>query len=111
MSRKVIHDLVLPIVLKRLQLMGRKIPSSAIIHDEQLEDFFDEELSKNFSLIGQNGHCEELEERIKEAQERDIIGFQLLIHKLLERYLKLKTVVEQKKSKTKKKKTKKVIQQ
>jgi len=45
MSRTVIHDLVLPIVLKRLQGMGVDIPSYAIIHDETIEDFLDEQLS------------------------------------------------------------------
>jgi len=93
MSKKVIHDLVLPIVLRRLQKMGVNYPSYAVIHDEALEEYFEEELLQNFSIRGQNGKCEELEERIKEALERNSEAFEQYIAFLLEKYINLKTTL------------------
>jgi len=90
MSRKVIHDLVLPLILKELDRMGAGIPSYAIPHDEVLEDFFDEQLSILFSVCGGRNHCQELEKAIKEAQRRDPEAFQQVIKCLLRKYINLK---------------------
>ena len=93
MSRRVIHDLVLPIVLRRLDRMGAGISSYDIPHDEALEDFLDEQLSVLLGICGGAKHCEDLERAIKEAKERDPEGFEMLIHQLLEKYINLKTKI------------------
>jgi len=101
MSRKIIHDLVLPIVLDRLNKMGYRLSTYDIVHDENLETFLDEELSQLFSICGKNGHCEELEKAIKEAQSRDTEGYKQVIHKLLEKYINLRTKIMEAKIKKK----------
>jgi len=91
----VIHDLVLPIVIRELNLMGAGIPSYAVPHDEALEDFLDEQLSIILGVCGGVRHCEELEKAIKEAKQRDPEGFRQLIRKLLRKYINLKKVLLQ----------------
>ena len=91
MSRVVIHDLVIPIVIRLLNRMGAGIPSYAIPHDEALEDYLDEQLSVLLGVCGSADHYKELEKAIKEAKARDSEGFEMLIKQLLEKYIKLKT--------------------
>jgi len=91
LSRQVIHDLVLPIVLRRLDKMGAGIPTYAVPHDEDLEDYLDQQLSVILGVCGSARHCEDLEKKIREAMQRDPKGFEMLIQQLLERYINLKT--------------------
>jgi len=94
-SRKVVHDLVMPLVLKLLDQMGAGLPSYAIPHDTVLEDYLDEQLSIYFGVCGGRNHCEELEKAIKEAQQRDPEGFKEFVKQLLQRYIKLKAKIIQ----------------
>ncbi|MEM4534980.1 MAG: hypothetical protein QW764_02930 [Desulfurococcaceae archaeon] len=70
--------------------MGAGIPSYAIPHDEALEVFFEEELSKVFGICGSAKKCEDLEKAIKEARQRDEEGFRELIRQILKKYINLK---------------------
>ena len=46
MSKTVITDLVLPIIVKQLELMGHSVPTYADIQDETLLEYFEQELNK-----------------------------------------------------------------
>lgn len=93
MSNKVIHDLVLPEIVRRMQSMGHHISTHDIIRDELLETYFREQLEANFQICGSKDRCKQLEEKIKEAKERDPEGWKEYIGVLLERYINLKTTL------------------
>ena len=110
MSNKVIHDLVLPLIIKEMEKRGVGVPTYVAIHDEQLEHYFVEALSKALGVTGKfnrSVNCPDLERRIKEAQKRDPEGYEKLIGILLEKYINLRAQLEiAEKTKTKKKKKK-----
>lgn len=89
MSRKVIRDVVIPIVEKMMQ---QHRPYShyrrPVILDLNLEEFLEEEMRRHFGVIGAN-ECQHLREQLEEAKKNDPYAFEYLIRKLLDRYLKL----------------------
>lgn len=91
MSRKVIHDLVLPVVINQLNKMGYHIASYDRVDDKILEEYFEEQLTALFKICGEAGKCEKLEERIKELIARDPDEWRELIKHLLDKYINLKT--------------------
>lgn len=90
MSRHIITDLVLPIVVRELNKQGANIPSYSEIQDNQLLDYLEHELMMNFSICGSKDHCKNLEEAIKEYRARDEASFVEYIKFLLNKYINLK---------------------
>ena len=100
MSRRIIHDLVLPIILKRLQKLGIHIYRHQVINDKHLEEFFIERLAEALDVPGhfqdkskQHEFCDDLEEKIIQARRRNWTEFQQLINKLLDEYIDLKEIL------------------
>jgi hypothetical protein len=92
MSRIVIHDIVMPIVQKILQ-QTYSFPGYthyATIRDIHLEEFLEEELRRHFGVIGAND-CQHLREQLSEAKRNDPYSFNLLIRRLINRYVQLQT--------------------
>ena len=91
MSRIVIHDIVMPIVQRILQ-QTYSFPGyrHTPIRDLHLEEFLEEELRRHFGVIGAND-CQHLREQLSEAQRNDPYNFELLIKRLLNRYVQLQT--------------------
>jgi hypothetical protein len=90
MSRMIITDLVLPVVIRELNKKGANIPSYVEVQDNQLIEFFEKELMIHFSICGSKDHCKNLEEAIKEILQRDPESFVEYIKFLLNKYLNLK---------------------
>ena len=74
MSRRVIEDLVLPIVTRKLVERGElpRYSRYATIRDRRLTDFFEEQLVKEFGVIGEvGGRCEALEYILEDLASRN----------------------------------------
>ena len=98
MSRTVITDIVMPIVSEILQKTGYTTFSGhAIIRDEQLEQFLEEEMQRWFGVIGADG-CQHLKEQLQEALKNDPFEFRQLLRELLRKYVKLQVKIRQAKS-------------
>ncbi len=89
MSNTIIIRDIIPIVVHHLNRNGANLSSETHIRDENLITFFEEELSKNFSICGSADHCKELEEAIKEIRERNEEEFYEYIKYLLNKYIHL----------------------
>jgi hypothetical protein len=91
MSRTVIHDIVLPILQKIMTQEGLYSPHHRLdIRDENLEEFFEEEMRRYFGVIGANG-CQHLKEQLEEAKKNDPYAFEYLLKQLLKKYARLAT--------------------
>lgn len=100
MSRTVIHDIVLPIVSKIMAEEGYfSSYRPADIRDENLEEFFEEEIRRYFGVIGADG-CQHLKEQLEEAKKNDPYAFEYLLRQLLKKYVRL--AVRLRKAKTRK---------
>lgn len=93
MSRKIIIQDIIPIVVRLMNKQGANLNSETHIRDENLIQFLEEQLLKNFAICGQANHCTELEQAIKEALERDQQAFQEYIKFLLNKYISLQLTV------------------
>ena len=93
MSRRVIRDIVIPIVEKIMWQQrlytGYRRP---IVQDPNLEEFLEEEMRRRFGVIGANA-CQHLREKLEEAKKNDPYAFEFLISQLLEKYVKLATKI------------------
>ncbi len=90
MSRLVINDLVLPVVIRILGRNGVNVPSYADIRDDTLLNYLEEECAKNFGIRGQAGDCPDLRRALDEAIARDPQGFEEYIKIVLNRYIALR---------------------
>ena len=98
MSRRVIRDLVLPIVLKRLEKEGIRVRRYQVVNDEHLEEFLVERLAEALDVPGHFNSkkaefCDDLEEKIIQARRKNWTEFQQLVNKLLDEYIDLKTIL------------------
>ena len=98
MSRKVIEDIVIPIVSRLMSSYGIYPGETLDVHDKDLEEFLEQQLNEVFKPAGKAGECKELERIIKEARQRDQTQFDLLIERLVHKYVKLKTALRKKKA-------------
>ena len=96
MSRKVIRDIVIPVVSKLMSSYGIYSGYHLDVHDEILEDYLEQELMIYFNPCGKAGDCEELERLLKEVMQLDETQFDLLIERLMLKYVKLKSVLKKK---------------
>ncbi len=89
MSRRVISDIVIPIVSKIMHEEGYFTHYRHFsIRDEHLEGFLEEEMRRRFGVIGAND-CQHLREQLEEAKKNDPYSFDFLVRQLLEKYVKL----------------------
>ena len=98
MSRRVIRDVVIPVV-ERIMLrpeycMRSRFDRRSIVRDPNLEEFLEEEMRGRFGVIGANG-CQHLREQLEEAKRNDPYAFEFLIKELLNKYVKLATRIRQ----------------
>jgi hypothetical protein len=93
MSRTIITDLVLPVVVRELNKKGANIPSYADIQDNQLLEYLEQELMINFSICGSKDHCKDLEKAIKEARSLSEEEFTAYIQRILNRYINMKIAI------------------
>jgi hypothetical protein len=89
MSRKIIITDIIPIVVHIMNKQGANLNSETHIRDENLIQFFEEELIQNLSICGSANHCTELEEAIKEWLTRDKESLYEYIKFLLNKYVNL----------------------
>lgn len=68
------------------------------VQDEALEEFLEQMLLAYFSPCGKAGDCRELERILKEARKRDQTQFDLLVERLVLKYVKLKKALMKKKA-------------
>ena len=102
MSRKVIRDIVMPIIQKILNAYGVFDSGHHIdLQDESLEGFLEEELQKRFGIIGKEGNCEQLEQLLVEAKKSNPVEFELIIEQLLQKYIKLRLTINKIRNKKK----------
>lgn len=94
MSRRVVRDVVIPIVSKIMREEGYFTRYGRFsIRDRRLEDFLEEEMRRHFGVIGSNG-CQHLREQLEEAKKNDPYSFQFLIKRLVNRYIKLSAKIK-----------------
>lgn len=93
MSRSVIISDIMPIVERIFSKLGTDLPYGSI-RDKKLIDFLDEQLSHRFRIAGQDEHCEQLEEQIKQAKQNDSKELENLIGKLLNQYINLRKTLD-----------------
>ena len=92
MSRSVIISDIMPIVERIFSKLGTDLPYGSI-RDKKLIDFLDEQLSHRFRIAGQDEHCEQLEEQIKQAKQNDSKELENLINFLGSRSVKAVAVI------------------
>jgi hypothetical protein len=92
MSRTVIHDIVIPVVQRIMEQGGIDGLRFAVIQDPVLEEFLEEAMRMHFGVIGAN-ECQHLREQLEEALKNDPYAFEFLVKKLLEKYVKLATII------------------
>lgn len=98
MSRTVITDIVLPIVSRILnEADSTRFPRYAVIRDENLERYLEEEMQRWFGVIGADG-CQHLREKLEEARKNDPSAFDQLLRELLTKYVKLQIKIRQAKA-------------
>lgn len=89
MSRQVIRDIVIPIVQKIMHEQRYYASfGHTTIEDPQLEEFLEEEMRRQFGVIGAN-ECQHLREQLEDAKKNDPYAFEFLIRRLLNKYVKL----------------------
>jgi hypothetical protein len=94
-SREVIRDIVVPIVARILHDDGYFTPyRTFVLADENLEQFLEEEMRRQFSVIGANG-CQHLKEQLEEAKKNDPYEFEYLLRQLVQKYVKLQIKIRQ----------------
>ena len=89
MSRTIIITNIIPIVVRIMNQQGANLNSETQIRDENLIQFFEEELSQNLAIRGQSGNCTQLEEAIKEWLTRDKESLYEYIKFLLNKYISI----------------------
>lgn len=100
MSRKVIRDLIIPIVQKLMRSYGYFSGAHQIVlKDQRLEEYLEEQLSLYYGIIGKYGECEFLEQLLKEARQINPLEFELLIEQLVNQYITLRLQLEGKEGK------------
>jgi hypothetical protein len=97
MSRKVIEDIVLPIILKQLREEGELPPRyhspRIVIKDDRLLDFLESQLVRELGVIGEvGGRCEALEYILTDLQERCPEALEKLVNRILSLYVKLRVI-------------------
>ena len=98
MSRKVIEDLVLPIVVRKLCKQGElpRYSRYTTISDRRLADFFEEQLVKEFSIVGEvGGKCEALEYILEDLADRNPAYLDAEVERILKLYLNLRVIEAQ----------------
>ena len=98
MSRRVIEDLVLPIVLRKLNERGElpRYSRYTLVRDRRLSDFFEEQLVKEFGAIGEvGGRCEALEYILDDLAIRNPSYLEQEIERILNLYISLRTIEAQ----------------
>jgi hypothetical protein len=107
-SRKVVHDLVLPLVIEEMERRGHGTSTYTVVHDDQLEEFYLEQLAKAFGVTGRldrSAACLDLDEKIKQTKKQEPEKFEKLIKILLDKYISLRASLEiAEKTRVKKKK-------
>ena len=88
MSRQIIHDVVIPIIIGIMGDDGYFNPLGLDIRDQQLEKFLEEELRRRFGVIGAND-CQHLKEQLEQAKKNDPFEFNETLRLLLKKYVKL----------------------
>ncbi len=95
MSRIVITDIVMPIVSRILNETDPvRFPRYAIVKDEDLEQYLEEEMKRWFGVIGADG-CQHLREKLEDARRNDPSEFDNLLKELLTTYVKLQIKIRQ----------------
>jgi len=92
MSRRVIHDLVLPLVIKRAKKLGIRILPGAVVRDRRLEEFFERRLAETLKVPGRFNKgtakfCDDLEARLIKARREKREELERLIEILLWEYI------------------------
>ena len=93
MSRKVIQDIIMPIVQKLLadQYGGPFSDRDVNIQDKQLLEFLESQLTRMYSLAGEiGGRCSQLESILKELQKTNPDHLREIVERLLNLYIKLR---------------------
>jgi len=91
MSRRVIRDIVIPIVANIMRQEGH-YALRPTIRDQHLEEFLEEEMRRHFGVIGADG-CQHLREQLEEAKKNDPFAFEFLIRALVKKYGTLATKI------------------
>ena len=96
MSRKVVEDLVLPIVARKLVERG-ELPGwsrIAAVRDHRITVFFEEQLVKELGTIGEvGGRCEALEYILEDLASRNPVYLE--VERILNLYINLRTIEAQ----------------
>lgn len=92
-SRRVIHNVIIPILQKMLEkrrILGTERYHRDVLDDPDLEDYLEVKLSALLGVIRKpdEGHCLTLEEAINTMIVTDPRGFNGLLWKLLEDYVR-----------------------
>ena len=98
MSRKVIEDLVLPIVVRKLCERGElpRYSRYAAISDRRLADFFEEELVKEFGAVGEvGGRCEAREYILEDLAGRSPAYLDAEVERILNLHINLRVIEAQ----------------
>jgi len=94
MSR-VIEELVLPIVVRKLRERGA-LPSCdlySIVCDQHLSEFFEEQLAKELGAVGETGDwCEAFEIMLEGLACRDPVILEQEIERILDLYISLRRI-------------------
>lgn len=93
MSRQIIRDIVIPVVVKIMREQGYLFGHVSIL-DDQLEEFLEEEMRRRFAVSGAN-ECQHLKEQLEEALKNDPYAFEFVTKRILEKYVKLATKLRQ----------------
>jgi hypothetical protein len=93
LSRRIIQDIIIPIVEKIMREQRILIVPSQI-RDSKLEEFLEEEMRRHFGVIGAN-ECQHLREQLEEARKNDPDALEFLLKLLLEKYMKLASKLRQ----------------
>lgn len=88
LSRQIIQDVVIPIIISIMGEDGYLNPLRAEVRDQQLEEFLEEELRRRFGVIGADG-CQHLKEQLEQARKNDPFEFTETLRILLRKYVKI----------------------
>lgn len=109
MSNIVYEDLVLPVLIKKLNKMGANIRAGQVYKDRNLEEFVLNKLHKAFgttgSMVRGQMRCDRLRAKIQEALQDRALEFDLFLNMILNEYMeeRLPEVEEEIREKIKKK--------
>ena len=100
MSRQIIRDIVIPIVTKIMREDGFLPYGNALVMDEKLEEFLQEQMRRLFGVIGAN-ECQHLKEQLEEAKKNDPYAFEYVLRQVLQQYVKWQVKLRQAQEKEK----------